>query len=313
MEPVGKAREPQFRATLFRLDKRRAIRTGLGFLIVLLLGAVGWLDFRTGPWLSLGLLYVTPVMAAAWWLGRGPALAAALAASSFWFMAEAGTSHGEPMFDLAWNGSSRLVMLLAMGAMLVRIRRDRLALQRANFQLERLLGQEEQLARTDALTGLANRRAFLERLGDELARTRRTRGALCLGYLDVDNFKSLNDQHGHGIGDEFLKLVAQAIRDTVRASDVPARLGGDEFAVLFVDAHRDAMELMAERLVASVKVLAAKHPELQLGASVGMAYFPTVPDLPEELLRRADAAMYAAKSQGKGRFALWTPDPAIAG
>lgn len=295
------------------MDKHRAIRTGLGFAVVLLLGAVGWLDLVTGPWLSLSLLYVTPVMAAAWWLGRGPALAAALASGTFWFMAEAGTRRAEPMLDLAWNGSSRLVMLLALGAMLVRIRQDRRALQLANLQLERLLGQEEQLARTDALTGLANRRAFLERLSDELSRARRNRGPLCLGYLDVDNFKSLNDKLGHGAGDDFLKLVGQAIRDTVRASDVPARLGGDEFAVLFVDAHRDTMELMAGRLVASVKELAARHPDLRLGASVGMAYFPAVPDVPEELLRRADAAMYSAKSLGKGRFALWTPDSALTG
>lgn len=294
------------------MNKSRAIRTGLGFVVVLVLAGVGWLDYVTGPWVSLSLLYVTPVLVAGWWLGRGPALAAALTAGSAWFIADARMGVGGSAGDLAWNSSSRLVMLLALSAMLVRIRQDRSRLQEANARLAQLLDQEEHLARTDALTGLANRRAFLERLADELARAHRKSAPVCLGYLDIDNFKSLNDKLGHSIGDEFLGAVAKAIRVNVRAGDVPARLGGDEFAVLFVDAQREAMERMAARLVESVRELASRHPGLELGASVGMAWFPSAPDAPEEMLRRADAAMYLAKSEGKGRFSLWVPDDALA-
>jgi len=199
-------------------------------------------------------------------------------------------------------------MLVAMAAMVVRIREDRQRLKQMNAQLAGLLSGAEKLARTDSLTGLANRRAFLERLGDELARVRRSGGPVCIAYLDVDNFKTLNDKKGHLEGDEFLRRIAHAIKDTVRASDVAARLGGDEFAVLFADAKRIALEALAQRLLARVRALGERYPGLDLGASVGMAWFAEPPESAELLLQRADAAMYSAKKEGKHRFALWEGD-----
>ena len=281
------------------------IRTAVILLIVALLATVGLLDYVTGPWLSFALLYVTPVLGAAWWLGRGPALLAGLTAGLAWFEAEAWGHRGEPTRDLMWNSMSRLIMLLAMAAMVVRIREDRRRLKAMNAQLTELLTGAEKLARTDPLTGLPNRRAFLERLSDELARARRNNAPVCIAYLDIDNFKNLNDQRGHVEGDEFLKNVALAIRDTVRNTDVAARLGGDEFAVLFTDAKRIAVEPLAHRLMARMRALGDRYPGLDLGASVGMAWSDPPPEKPESLLQRADQAMYEAKSAGKHRFALW--------
>ena len=91
----------------------------------------------------------------------------------------------------------------------------------------------------------------------------------------------------------------------MRAGDVSARLGGDEFAVLFTDAKRPAVEPLAHRLLLRLRALGERYPGLDLGASVGMAWFENAPDAPEELLDRADGAMYSAKSAGKHRFALW--------
>jgi diguanylate cyclase (GGDEF)-like protein len=291
-----------------RSDQPGVFRTLGALLIVAALAAVGLLDYVTGPWLSFALLYVMPVLAAAWWLGRGPALLAGVTAGIAWFEAEAWGHRGEPTRDLMWNSMSRLVMLVVMGAMVVRIREDRRRLKEVNARLALLLSGAEKLARTDPLTGLPNRRAFLERLGDELSRARRSRGPVCIAYLDVDNFKTLNDQRGHPEGDEFLRRIAQAIRDTVRQSDVAARLGGDEFAVLFADAKRIAVEPLAHRLLARVRALGERYPGLDLGASVGMAWFESPPEQPELLLQRADGAMYSAKSAGKHRFALWAGD-----
>ena len=129
---------------------------------------------------------------------------------------------------------------------------------------------------------------------------------MLIAYLDVDNFKNLNDERGHPEGDEFLKHISHAIKDTVRASDVAARLGGDEFAVLFADAKRIAVEPLAHRLLARVRALGDRYPGLDLGASVGMAWFEHAPEEPELLLQRADGAMYEAKTAGKHRFALWS-------
>ncbi len=288
------------------LDKRA--RTALALLLVAALALVGWLDYLTGPWLSFALLYVAPVLAAAWWLGRAPTVTAGLTASVAWFFAEAWNRRSEPTRDLLWNGGSRLVMLIAMGLMVVRIRADRERLYAANAQLAGLLDSAQRLARTDPLTGLPNRRAFLERLTDELARSKRSGGPLCVAYLDVDNFKRLNDRKGHAEGDEFLTGVAQAIRDTVRSSDVAARLGGDEFAVLFIDAKPGTTEALAQRLLQRIRGMGDRYPDLDLGVSIGMAHFDASPADAEEILQRADAAMYQAKSAGKHRFSLWAAD-----
>ena len=292
------------------LKRSRALRTMLGLALVLALALVGWLDCVTSPWLSFALLYVTPVMAAAWWLGRWPALAVGLTAGGAWFVAEAWGHRGVPTRALMWNSGSNLVMLIAMALMVVRIRADQARVQAANLRLAQLLDRAESLARTDPLTELPNRRAFLEQLADELLRMRRSGGAICLAYLDVDNFKNLNDQRGHAEGDAFLKLVARAITDTVRGTDVAARLGGDEFAVLFVEAKSVAALALAERLLQRIRALSERYPSLDLGASVGMAFFEVPPERAEELLQRADAAMYQAKSAGKHRVSLWTGEQA---
>jgi diguanylate cyclase (GGDEF)-like protein len=288
-----------------RPSQHGLVRTLAAAGIVGALAAVGYLDYRTGPNVSMAILYVILVLAAAWWLGRGPALLAGLTAGLAWFEAEF-FGRPEPRADLIWNAATRLVMLIAMAAMVVRIRGDRLRLSEVNERLATLLSGAEHLARTDALTGLPNRRAFLERIADELARARRSASPVCVAYLDVDNFKSLNDQSGHPAGDEYLRAVAQAIRGTVRANDVSARLGGDEFAVLFTDARRAAVEPLAHRLLAQLQALGSQHPGLDLGASIGMAWFDKPPVNPEELLQRADHAMYEAKTAGKHRFTLWT-------
>ena len=283
-------------------------RTVALLLVVVVLTTAGLLDAITGPWLSFALLYVAPVLAAAWWLGRGPAILAGIWAGCAWLAAEAWGHRGEPTYVLLWNAGSRLVMLVAMAAMVDRIREDRKRLKNANTRLSDLLTGAERLARTDVLTGLPNRRAFLERLNEELGRAQRRRGPICVAYLDIDNLKTLNDEQGHAEGDEFLKRVAQAIKDTIRASDIAARLGGDEFGVLFADAKRSAVEPLAQRLLTRIRALGERYPRLDLGVSVGMSFFDSAPEGADLLLQRADAAMYQAKAAGKHRFALWTSD-----
>src|SRR5438105_1846241 len=142
------------------------------------------------------------------------------------------------------------------------------------------------------VVGLANGRAFTERLRQELARAQRDHTPLCLAYIDLDNFKRVNDAHGHAAGDELLRSIAQAIRETVRASDVAARLGGDEFAVLFVGTRAEAADATAQRLLGCLERITALRPGLNLGASIGMALYPSPASSPEEMIRAADAAMY---------------------
>ena len=152
-------------------------------------------------------------------------------------------------------------------------------------------------ASTDPLTGLPNRRAFLERCRLELARAQRASEPLAVLMIDLDGFKGLNDTHGHLAGDAALRAVATGLRDAVRAYDVPGRLAGDEFVVLLP--HCDAVIAEARRADLQAHLCRLEVPvpggSWRVGASVGAAIFPYDGRNPERLLECADAAMYADK------------------
>jgi diguanylate cyclase (GGDEF)-like protein/PAS domain S-box-containing protein len=170
---------------------------------------------------------------------------------------------------------------------------------------------EEQVAHQalhDPLTDLANRVLFIDRIGLALARARRHGGVPAVLFLDLDDFKSINDTLGHDAGDQLLKEVARRIRGIVRASDACARLGGDEFAILLEDGMNAATAgRVAEMVLGTLRPsYTLRGSEVFMGASIGIA-------LAEEqisagdLMRNADLAMYMAKSSGKQRFALFEP------
>jgi len=159
----------------------------------------------------------------------------------------------------------------------------------------------------DPLTALPNRTLFLDRLGQALARNRRDRSALAVLFCDLDRFKLINDSRGHPAGDRLLARVARRLLHGVRPGDTVARFGGDEFAILceVVGGEADATTV-AQRLI---DLLAAPIPldesEVHLGASIGIAFSgPDGPDA-ETLLQQADAAMYRAKAQGRGRWLVF--------
>jgi diguanylate cyclase (GGDEF)-like protein len=159
----------------------------------------------------------------------------------------------------------------------------------------------------DPLTGLGNRRVLTERLSHALARAERTGEAIAVLFIDLDGFKRVNDVYGHSAGDEVLREVASRVRGVVRESDFVARLGGDEFVVLLetgVDA--DTPKVIADRVFEALKPsFKFESGNATIGASIGIAMHPPLSNLAVDLIRRADAAMYAAKSAGKGcmRFA----------
>ncbi len=156
----------------------------------------------------------------------------------------------------------------------------------------------------DSLTGLANKAQFQDRLERAASRIERTQSPLAVLFLDLDDFKTVNDTLGHSAGDELLRGVAEVLLGCLRASDTVARLGGDEFAILVEDLARpnDAIDL-AERILASCRrPLIVDSVELSATVSIGIAVgLPG--DVSDHLLRNADLAMYAAKARGKNRYA----------
>jgi diguanylate cyclase (GGDEF)-like protein len=163
-------------------------------------------------------------------------------------------------------------------------------------QRERLREQ----ARTDELTGLFNRRHFHERLGSELARVRRDAEPVALLLLDVDDFKAVNDGHGHQVGDSVLCAFADLLRGAVRGADVICRTGGEEFAVILPGADDAEAVLAAQRIVEAVRD-GHLGPSGALTASVGLAVAPREGDTVATLFRAADDRLLAAKAQGKDR------------
>jgi diguanylate cyclase (GGDEF)-like protein/PAS domain S-box-containing protein len=183
-------------------------------------------------------------------------------------------------------------------------------------QLGVALAQVEQhealveVARTDFLTGLLNRRTFATELGLRLRHAQRTGRSGALLYIDLDNFKQVNDQQGHQRGDAVLKLIAAPLREDKRAADLGARLGGDEFALWLEDTNEAGALAKARSLLTIGRAMndLAGEPDRPLGLSIGIAvHLPIRPETEEALIARADAAMYEAKRSGKDRVTVAPP------
>ncbi|MEX2627345.1 MAG: EAL domain-containing protein [Ilumatobacteraceae bacterium] len=160
----------------------------------------------------------------------------------------------------------------------------------------------------DELTGLANRALFLDRMDHSLRLTRHGGNPVMVLFIDLDDFKEVNDQHGHGVGDEMLRVIADRIRTSASSGDTVARLGGDEFAVLLEDSGGlDRALDLAERLLAALRdPVRIGNLEVMVLASIGIAVAPVGANT-TSLLREADIAMYEAKRAGKGQIRIFDP------
>ncbi len=159
------------------------------------------------------------------------------------------------------------------------------------------------LATTDALTGVGNRRAFEARLEAECLRTARSHSPFALLLLDLDHFKSLNDQHGHPAGDEALKTMGRLLSSASRKTDFVARYGGEEFAVILLDTDMAGAKESAERL--RLRIEAEPWPYGAVTASIGIASGGGGPVVAAELIRQADGALYFSKLHGRNRATHW--------
>lgn len=252
--------------------------------------AIGVVDWQTGVALRVFPLYFLPVAYTAWWLSRRYGVGMALAASVTWLVSNvsAETSDSDP---LVWgfNVGAQLVAFVTVGLLVAGLR-------------QRLLAEEE-LNRVDALTGLPNRRAFRERTEWLFSLMRREGRPITVAYVDLDNFKSVNDRHGHQEGDRALRLASEAMRKHLREGDVVARLGGDEFAVLLPNTSAEQARVALERLRSEVSK-AMQAESWPITTSIGAVTFPEPPAEIDAALRRADERMYEAKREGKDRVTV---------
>jgi diguanylate cyclase (GGDEF)-like protein len=177
-------------------------------------------------------------------------------------------------------------------------------LQRYHQQLEAANARLQELATTDPLTGVANRRVFDQRMSIDFAHARRYGRALAVMILDVDNFKQRNDRYGHDEGDATLKRFAALLARGVREADLVVRYGGEEFVLLLPETNEQQALMMSNRILAMVR--GHEWGQEQVTVSGGIADLQPSIMRPHELVTRADRALYAAKRAGKDRFVGWT-------
>jgi diguanylate cyclase (GGDEF)-like protein len=251
---------------------------------------IGLLDYVTGYEISFAVFYLVPAGVAAWLAGRRPGILFAVAASLCWYLAERGGGYpySHPAIPV-WNAAVRLAFFVIVAFLLAVLR-------------ERMLA-ERQLAKTDSLTGALNARAFAEQLGHDLAVAGRVGSPLTLAYIDLDNFKQINDTFGHGEGDEVLRAVAHTLAAGTRRSDSVVRLGGDEFALILPGTDLEGADALLSGLCGALRDLAPTGRAVTW--SIGAVVFEEPPADADAAVEAADRLMYQAKTR-KDAFVVGT-------
>jgi len=208
--------------------------------------------------------------------------------------------------SISWNISLVILALLISTGILA----SRQIIRSISRELAARKSLEDQIfneAREDPLTGLYNRKFFSEQFERYLKLAGRENRHCALLYLDLDNFKPINDTHGHSIGDAVLKAAAEIFQNQFRSTDLIARIGGDEFIVLLVHpCDRDGVEISAERVIEELeKPMIVDGTRVKTGVSIGAAVYPEDGDDMQTLVNRADKALYVAKESGRGRIVFF--------
>jgi diguanylate cyclase (GGDEF)-like protein len=250
---------------------------------------VGIPDYLAGSEISLAVFYLGPVGLATWYAGRNSGALVALISSLCALADDLAAGHFQVRPGLlAWTGLLNLGFMLVVAYLMATLRR----------QIE----AAENVARSDSVTGLFNRRAFLEVLQLQLSLAARDGKPTTLAYLDLDDFKRINDLSGHEAGDDVLRLIATTLQESTRRTDVVARLGGDEFALLIVGADQINAVAVIAKVRHALQQLAAKRTGVT--CSIGCVTFKPPPPSASAALRAVDALMYQVKHRGKNGVAF---------
>ena len=263
---------------------------------------------------SVFFLFLAAVAISALYGGLGPGLVATVlstVACEYFFVPPDYVALSGP------EGALRLAIFVSTGVMVSWFadghRRANIRLREHNEDLERWVAQrralEEQLkhqASHDHLTGLHNQASFYEHLSRALSRARRQESMLALLFIDLDDFKLVNDSLGHQEGDRVLREVAERLKGCLREEEMAARLGGDEFVVVLEDvADASTAARVAERFQEQLRAPSDVHDMYRLCASASIGIAVDAPELPQQLVHAADLAMYEAKGMGKGCIVIF--------
>jgi diguanylate cyclase (GGDEF)-like protein len=254
-------------------------------MAVILLSVLGMVDYWTERDLSFLVFYLLPVYLVTLRAGLWPGIFMSVAGTATWFMANVNLFQDHPG-DLIpfWNLAGTLGVFVFFTCLL--------------HALVNALEQERAMNRYDPLTGVANRRYFLELLDVEVSRSRRYRRPFTLVYMDLDDFKAINDRQGHAAGDALLRKVAETLVRGTRDVDTPGRLGGDEFALLMPETGYDAARSALWNLRKQIATVMSDNG-WPVTTTMGAATYTSPLHSAEEMIGLADRLMYSKKAEGK--------------
>ncbi len=263
-------------------------------LIAVILGIT---DYVTGNEISFSILYLIPITIAVFIGSRSSGIIISVLSTVIWFAADILTGNRYATILIpVWNSVMRLGYF-SLHTLILSKTID-------------LYQREKQNALKDPMTGMANWRLFSEICRRETQKAERNSGNISLAYIDLDNFKAVNDTHGHKTGDDLLKLFAEEVNRHIRPSDIPARLGGDEFALLLPDTDSRDAKTVIERLRSSFgKIM--KTRKFPVSLSIGMVTFHKPALSVDEMMQIADSLMYEVKHAGKNSIKQVNYDPSV--
>jgi diguanylate cyclase (GGDEF)-like protein len=262
----------------------RPVWVGLGFGLLV---GIAYLDYITGVEFSFSLFYLIPISLMSWTISERFGLAFAILSSCVWIAVDVWSgTRSSNLFAYLWNATARLGFFL-LPVFMVR--------------LSKAMEHERILARTDFLTGALNARFFRELAQMEINRSMRYKRTFTIAFIDVDNFKSINDTFGHTTGDTVLRAIAANIKAHLRKTDFVARVGGDEFLVLLPETNKQTAPIVMSNMQRAL-LSGMNENGWSVTFSMGVLTLTSPQISVDDMLGRADQLMYMVKNGGKNNI-----------
>jgi diguanylate cyclase (GGDEF)-like protein len=259
----------------------------INFLSLLIIALIAIIDDLTGNEIGVSIFFLIPIAISTWYCGYSVGIIISIVSAFMWFVNDyTGRSYINPIAPY-WNAFARLGFFLITVTLL--------------NQLSIHLLIVKKLSKTDSLTGLLNIRGFTEQAEKLFGVAARHTRSVVLAYIDLDNFKKVNDLLGHSEGDKVLQVVGKKFMTSLRATDVAGRMGGDEFAIVLPETDEAGSKFMFETLKAHLMDEMKSH-NWPISFSIGVVSFDSPPSDLDEAIKIADALMYRVKATGKNNI-----------
>lgn len=273
-------------------ENQKTFQRVILFLGFVLTGIIGFIDHLTGYEFAFSVFYVIPIALVTWYTSCRLGLVTSFLGALLWLGVDLTSAHPySHHFVPIWNSFIRLSFFVIITVLLSKLRKS--------------LAREKEFASVDNLTGAFNPRFFYELVQMEINRFKRYKEPFSLVYIDLDNFKSVNDQFGHSAGDQVLRRVVSCSRKYLRKTDVIARLGGDEFALLLPDTNEESNHILISKLQTEL-LEEMEQSNWPITFSIGVIICFKAPNTPLELVNMADEIMYSVKHGSKNAIKYLT-------